>query len=235
MDGFLDDARARWMNGWLSVVLLTLMVGCGEDSGREDTNLDLFKKNVTLEQQLSTLADIGLVVNQGVVEEDLISFDTRAILESKPYRGLVEVMGIELEREPYAPICDRLWMCDYERIEDHGDYRDVILRLELMTGVVLALTNVTDYVDVEEEKAWVEFDFRGRPIHWDFVVENDWLDPAVLVKYDRLLKGAQSPLRIYSNHSDYGQVAFLGAFTPEEKSRFDRLTKIKLILIEKQV
>ncbi len=41
-------------------------------------------------------------------------------------------------------------------------------------------------------------------------------------------------LLIYSNHTDYGQIAFFAAFTPEQKARFDEICKIKLILIEEQ-
>src|SRR5262249_55062059 len=154
----------------------------------------------TLERQLSDLAAIGLVINPGVTREDLTTFEAREVLETKPYRGLVEGMGIDIEREPYTPICDRLWMCDYERVEDRGAYRDVILRLEVMTAGRLKLANVTDYVDLEEGKAWVELDFQGRRIHWDLAVHDDWLDPTILVNYDQLLEEAGSPLRIYSNH-----------------------------------
>lgn len=194
----------------------------------------LLSKRVPLEQQLSVLKSLELVLNPAVTVEDLCAFQELRSLESSPYQGLVEVMGIDLEREPYLPMCDRLWMCDYERVEDHGAYREVVERLEVMTASRLKLRNISDFVDVEEGYAWVEFDYQGERVHWDFVVDDDWLDPAVLVSYDRLLKNASSPLRIYSNHTDYGQSALLAAFTPEAKRRFDKLTKISLRLIEDQ-
>ena len=62
-------------------------------------------------------------------------------------------MGIDIEREPFTPICDRLWMCDYERVEDHGAYRDVIVRLEIMTAGWLKLASPADHVDVEAGRA----------------------------------------------------------------------------------
>ena len=89
-------------------------------------------------------------------------------------------------------------------------------------------------MDLEEGKAWVEFDYRGKRIHWDLEVVDDWLDPAILVKYDALLRDAGAPVRIYSHHTDYGQVAFLAAFTSEQKARFDAICSISLILIELQ-
>ena len=58
-------------------------------------------------------------------------------METVPYLGLMEVLGIELEREPYTPIADSLWMCDYERIKDHGAYKDVIDNLLLVKPMMV--------------------------------------------------------------------------------------------------
>lgn len=190
--------------------------------------MGLFRTTVTIEAQIASLAKAGLIVNAGVVEADLTTFHSRADLERKPFAGLVEVLGIEIEREPFTPICDRLWMCDFECIEDHGAYRDVLQRLERMTGGALKLSGIEDHVDVEGGKAWVEFAFRGGRTRWDLRVEDDWLDPQVLFKYDALLKASGSAIRLYVNQDDYGQVAFLGAFSTEEKVAFDKLTRIKL-------
>lgn len=214
----------RW-----SLVVLGLLAGCGGAEWDES----LFERNVKLERQISVLGDIGLELNSGVTDADLTAFHARAILESKPYLGLVEVMGIDIEREPFTPICDRLWMCDYERVEDHGAYRDVLVRLEIMTAGWLKLARPMDHVDVEAGRAWLEFDFQGQLIHWDFLVQDDWLDPSVFVRFDELLAQAESPLRVYVNNTDYGQSALLAAFTSEEKAEFDKLTKIKLEPIEK--
>ena len=76
---------------------------------------------VTIEQQVAILAEIGITVNEGGAIDDLIVFENRDELELQPYARLVETLGSEIEREPFTPKCNRLWMCDYERIEDHGD------------------------------------------------------------------------------------------------------------------
>jgi hypothetical protein len=189
---------------------------------------------VTIEQQVAILAEIGVTVNDGVAVDDLTAFGDRDELELQPYAGLVEALGYEIERKPFTPKCNRLWMCDYERIEDHGDYKAVLERLELMTDCALGLRDIKDYVDIEDDEAWVEFTYRGATIRWGAEVDNDWLDPFIIVKYDALLKDSRSLFRIYSNHTDYGQIAFFAAFTPEQKARFDEICKIKLILIEEQ-
>lgn len=205
-------------------LILLLAVGCSE----EEKAVLLFGKSVPLESQLEHLAELGLILNPGVDEEQLTTFEDRESLESKPYKRLVEVMGIELEEEPYTPLCNQLWMCDYERVEDHGAYVEVLQRLELMTSGAVKIENARDHVDIEEDRAWIEFDYQGQRIHWDFEVDNDWLDPSILVKYDELLKSSGSPIRIYSNHGDYGQVAFLGALQMQQKKKFDKLTRVKL-------
>lgn len=146
--------------------------------------MGLFRKAVTLEAQLAALAKAGIVVNAGVVEDDLTTFQPRAELERKPYAGLVEVLGIGLQREPFTPICDRLWMCDFECIDDHGSYCAVVERLERMTGGALKLGGIEDHVDLEENEAWVAFDRAGKRTRWDLRVQDDWLDPQVLANYD---------------------------------------------------
>ncbi len=101
-----------------------------------------------------------------------------------------------------------------------------------MTDHALGLSEIIDYVAVEQGTAWVEFKCRRARIRWDAKVNSDWLDPSIITKYDSLLKESCSPVRIYSNHSDYGQAAFLTAFTRDNKSKFDEMCAIDLPPIE---
>jgi len=193
-----------------------------------------FYRKVPLEEQLERLRPTGIIPNPGVTEADLLAFATKGKLERKPFRGLVEALARDIEREPFTPITDRLWLCDYERVEDHGAYRDVLLRLERMTGHALGLANVTDHVDIEAGRAFLQFTFQGQRVHWNLQVNDDWLDPTVLHEYDTLLLQTAADLRIYSNHADYGQSALLGAFTTEQKRIFDELTGIEMPMIATQ-
>lgn len=191
-------------------------------------------KRVPLDEQLAQLAEAGVTPADGVIREDLLSFETEEELEKAPYQGIIEVLGIDLEREPYTPVCHRLWMCDYERIGDHRSYADILTRLELMTGGALGLTEISDHVDIGEESAWVEFTCDGERLRWDLEVNDDWMDPAVVVNYARLLKTKGKALRLYSNHEDFGQSALFGAFSAEDFKKFDALSKVKLRLTESQ-
>ena len=197
-------------------------------SEREGVGMSHFADEwVSLEEQLETLAALGLKLNAGVGLEELTMFEEREELEDQPYQGLIEAMGRETETEPEVPICASLWLCDYERVYDDGDYSAILERLEQMTGGALGLASIRDHVDLEEEVAWVEFELKGDRVRWDFEVDDDWLDPMILVKYDDLLKNVRSEVRLYSNHTDYGQEAFIGAFTAEHKREFDKLSRVK--------
>ena len=94
--------------------------------------------------------------------------------------------------------------------------------------------SITDHVDIEAETAWVEFDLAGSRIHWVAKVDNDWLDPDIVIKFDNLLNIHRTSFRIYSNHTDFGQSAFFACFTPTEFEKFQKLATFKLREIEEQ-
>ncbi len=197
----------------------------------------IFRKKtspIPLEQQLKALADCGVRLSPEATMDDLFMFHPREEHEATPYKELIPTLGFEMERDSFAPICHRLWMCDYERIDDHGAYTDVVARLNQMSEQSLSISNIKDHVDVEAGKAWVEFDLAGSRVHWDAEVDNDWLDPHVVVKFDNLLKTRGTPFRIYSNHTDFGQSAFFACLTTGEFERFQKLATFKLREIEKQ-
>lgn len=192
-----------------------------------------FNKNiVSFEEQLSKLNQCGIKQSSSATIDDLYIWGDKDKIEKTPYITLVEAFASDIEREPYSPVCNKLWMCDYERIEDHGAYAEIIERLELMTNNSLGLENISDYVDVEEEKAWIQFEYKGQTIKWVAKIDNDWMDPDIIVKYDLLLKESGSDTRIYSNHTDYGQVAFFAGLSEEEYTCLKKLSPIKLSLIE---
>lgn len=208
------------------------------DTGvRPQAMFSLFRKkpsSIPLEEQLKALADCGVTLSPEATVNDLFMFHSREEHEATPYKELIPTLGFEMERDSFAPFCNRLWMCDYERVEDHGAYADVITRLQQMTEESLPISGITDHVDVEAETAWVEFDLAGSRIHWDAKVDDDWLDPYIVIKFDSLLKTHKTPFRIYSNHTDFGQSAFFACFTPTEFERFQKLATFKLVGIEKQ-
>ena len=186
------------------------------------------KKRVPLEEQLATLAELGLTVADGVSEPDLTTLHDRPALEAEPYSLLIQALGMDVQREPFPPLCERVWLCDFERIEDHGDYRDVVLRLDAQTGRGLGLAGVTDHVDVEEGEAWVELDLGGRSVRWEMEVDDDWLDPDVLSRFGALLEEAGAPLRLFLVRHDLGQSSLFVGLAPEHVERLSRLCRTRL-------
>jgi hypothetical protein len=194
----------------------------------------LFRKSsVPLSAQLSELAKAGIFPAAGVTEDDWISFYELAEYVAAPYQNVIEVLGCPIQRKPYSPICNRMWMCDYECIEDYGDYQKILERLQVLSGGSLPVSNIADFVDIEQSKAWLEFDLEGKRVHWDAQVDNDWLDPYIIVKFDALLRD-KTDLLIYSNHTDFGQSALFACMTESEFSIFGKLSKVKLDETRKQ-
>ncbi|MBN9414971.1 MAG: hypothetical protein J0I12_06000 [Candidatus Eremiobacteraeota bacterium] len=176
----------------------------------------LFKKTprVTVEEQLRQLAECGVVPSPGA---DLFELHSREQMEKKPYGPLIEALSMDC--------CTALWMCDYERIEDHGDYRDVLLRLESMHAG-LGLAEISDFVDVNAGQARVEFRWRGEARKLVLKVDNDWLDPQLLRSYAEMLEGTGR--KLYSNERDYGQSALLAIFDEKQMACFQALSPVKL-------
>lgn len=197
----------------------------------------LFQKKpapISLEQQLKTLADCGITLSAQATLGDILGHHARAAYEAAPFKELIPVLGMEIERDDFAPLCARLWMCDYERIEDPGAYAEIIARLHQMSAQCLPITGITGDVDFAGGKAWVAFGLAGTRVHWDAVVDKDWMDPGIVVKFDQLLKAQRAPVRIYSNHTDFGQSAFFACLSTAEFERFRKLATFKLAEIEKQ-
>jgi DNA-binding protein YbaB len=63
----------------------------------------------------------------------------------------------------------------------------------------LKFEGVRDYVDVEQEIAWVELSSNGRSERVDLKIDNDWVDPKIFAKLQDWLEetdqGAVSPCK----------------------------------------
>lgn len=191
------------------------------------------KQPVPLETQLEALKACGIELMEGIEREDILEADvfetpqdTLAEIEAEPYEHLVWILGYIANREPFPPICNRLWLCDHERIENPKDYVEIIENLERITAKALELSDITDRVDFDNGQAWVEFTYRGKRIHWDLEVDNDWMDPEVVRQYAVLLRDSGSDVRLH--HQNSGQSNLIGAFTPDQYQRFREISKVKL-------
>jgi len=186
----------------------------------------LRKSFVSIETQLCELEKTGVVPNPEVTDDDLASFCEVSEYEAAPYRKIIEVLGCQIQRKPFNPMCDRLWLCDYECIDDNSAFRKILERLQVLSRRRLHIANIEDVVDLEDSKAWVEFTVENKRVNWDVKVNDDWLDPYIIVKFDELLR-QKSDLMIYSNHTDFGQSALFACMTESEFAVFRKLSQVK--------
>lgn len=134
-----------------------------------------------LEEQLATLAEMGLALNDGVTIDDLLYSFPRANFESKPFDILLFLLGVEVEREPWGRrFCDRVYNFDSECVYGPGSYVTIVERLALLANQASALTRVRDFIDHKTGEAWVEYTINGQSRRWTVELQSDWADMMVL-------------------------------------------------------
>lgn len=133
-----------------------------------------------LQDQIMTLRNIGLSLNEGVTIDDLrISFDD-AEYEKDHYGLLLHMLGTEIEAKPFGrKFCDyakNIWMqCIYQS----GDYTSLISDLSNFAGS----TRVTVISDrVSEGAAYLSYRV-GSDIHeFSHQIESHTFDPMLFVR-----------------------------------------------------
>ncbi len=176
---------------------------------------------MTLEQQLSELAKLGLHLAEGVSIDDLLySFDREAF-EAEPFDLILFVLGGEVERRPWGrAVCSRVWNFDTECIEQTGDYVRIVSRLCELAGVPDRLTDILDFVDLETGKAWLEYKVGDVQRHWNIQVDDDWADTQTL---SYVMADIQSDgYRFYSK--DNGQAVILFYLDARTAARLNELS-----------
>ena len=57
-----------------------------------------------------------------------------------------------------------------------------------ITNGELEFKNISDYVEFEEEIAWVSFSCRNENYKWDLIIDNDWVDGQLFDKVQEQVK-----------------------------------------------
>jgi len=133
---------------------------------------------MNLEDQIEKLASLGINLNKGITIDDLLLSWSREDYENKPFDLILFAYGSEVEVEPWGRyFCDQAWNFDLECIEDHGDYSAIVKNFHRITGESKKLTNLSDIVDLEAEKASLTYTINGAKKELEIVVDDDWADP----------------------------------------------------------
>lgn len=139
------------------------------------------KMNMTLEQQLATLSELGLKLNDGITVDDLLYSWDREEYENESFDTILFMLGSEVEREPWGRnVCDHAWNFDVECIEGDGSYVTIVQNLCRVAGAPDLITDLDDSVDIENGTAWLKYTIDGKQRHYTVAVDNDWADPATV-------------------------------------------------------
>lgn len=183
-------------------------------------------KNPSFEEQLQIFKKLGFELNTGIVKSDIARWDTQDFLD-EPFSLMYITLGQNIEHEPWTPLTDKCWDFDTEAIEDHGSYVEIIENLERITRGELVFKNVKDYIDIEEETAWVSFNFEEQDYKWDLKIEDDWVDIELFSKIVALTKKTKSKGR-YTYFDTGGQNALFGFETQKGLKEIKNKTGLKI-------
>ena len=177
--------------------------------------------NLTFEQKLAILAECGLVLDPQFSVDDLLTSWSREDYESPGFNLVLVGLGMTEEQPPWRPHSANVWHFDTECIEDHGSYVDIAERMKAIAQGSLPIENLADYVDVEEGKAWLEFDVHGQRRHIDCKVDDDWVDVNLFKHFVDLL-ATSDPSKTFVYYDLQGQDCIIACVT---KSQLAALNK----------
>ncbi|MBL8206409.1 MAG: hypothetical protein JNM09_19380 [Blastocatellia bacterium] len=177
-----------------------------------------------LEEQISILQACGINLLPSVTIAQLLSLYDREVLEAEGFETLLVIIGGELDEEPYGSFSEDIWHFDTECIEDHGAYVEIAMRLRDLAKGDLPLENINDYVNIDENVAWLSFTLDGQEIKWDAVVDNDWVDPEIFSRFADLLAQRNTGRKFTYCDLGGGQDCLIGCSTQDQLERLRKET-----------
>jgi hypothetical protein len=192
-----------------------------------DVRKMLKKRPVSLEHQIEVLKECGYALKPDIAVETLLRSFDRDQYENDPYLLTLIIMGSEeIDEAAFLPGSEKIWAYDAECIENHYDYVRKAMSLRDLADGGLPIENITDYVDVEEGEAWLAFELNGKKYKWLAEVDDDWLDPNILVQFAELLASLNTGRRFIWLH-DGGQGGLIGCSTKEQLELLNKKTGLQ--------
>ena len=175
----------------------------------------LMNRNLSLYDQLDTLAACGISAREGSGPADLIRRHSERDYETSPFKLLLAELGADSDEPPYLPMSDNVWHMRAECATRGGDYVKVARRMATLAGNALPLEAVRDEFDLRHGVAWLSFNLRAEQFRWPAKVEERWIDPMILSRFAVLLEAQEAGLR-YICLDLGGQDCLLGCATQEQ-------------------
>jgi hypothetical protein len=183
----------------------------------------LMNRNMSLYDQLDTLAVCGIIPREGIGPAELLRLNTERDYETSPFKLLLTALGTEGEEPPHFPMSDNVWHMHAECAARGGDYVKVAQRIAMLAGDALPIESVHDEFDLRRGVAWLTFKLRDEDFRWPAKIEERWIDPNILSRFALLLEAQDTNLR-YICLDLGGQDCLLGCATDEQFSTLRKLT-----------
>ncbi|HRQ97687.1 MAG TPA: hypothetical protein PK440_22335, partial [Candidatus Accumulibacter phosphatis] len=122
---------------------------------------------------------------------------------------------------------NNIWHLDTECIYGNGDYVYIMQRMSELAGGSLPLTEIEDYIDVEERKAWISFRFRTEQYKWQLKIDDDWIDWQIFTNLVHLLD-SQTSYKRFTCIDIQGQDILIGFSTVDEMETLKARTGLKV-------
>jgi hypothetical protein len=170
---------------------------------------------LSLEGKLAVLAGCGLTLAPPFTVQDLLESWPREQFEKPGFTMALVGLGMTEERPPWRNHCANVWHFDTECIEDNGSYIRIAERMAELTQGALVIERVRDQVDIEAGFASLDFEHFGKPVHIDFKVNDDWVDPAVFSHFVRML-AMSDPSKVFLYQDTKGQDCVIACVTRDQ-------------------
>jgi hypothetical protein len=181
--------------------------------------------STTLAAGLEQLANAGVRVRSGISQNDLLDSLEGTMDSRVDWIELLCVLGSDVERGQFERISDDIWHFDAECIEDDGAYVEVVSRFVILAKGALPLTDIRDHVDVVAGEAWVEFNLDGKKEHWDLEVSDDWVDPEMYSRLQKLVTQRGAGKRFFI--AGLGQDSLISFGDEQMRQTLSRLSGLK--------
>lgn len=175
----------------------------------------------TFDEEFALLAECGLKLAPPFTVDKVLANDKKSGRDIADLDTVLTALVQFGEDPPYQRQSNNVWYFDTEAIEASGDYVRIAKEMSALTEGSLELTNIQDFVDLEEGVAWLSFEWRGGSVRWDLEVEGDWVDSSLFGKFVALLAEAD-PSKIYIYYDFGGQACMLGCVTREQFKKLEQ-------------
>jgi hypothetical protein len=188
----------------------------------------LFRKRISLEEQLAILASCGIRLKQNMTPDHILMSIDREALEEEGFLLLLTIMGGEVEEEPFDRLSDNIWHLDTECIDDPGSYITLAERMRDLAGGSFPLENIEDHVNIEAGEAWLAFQLNGQRHKWDLAVNDDWVDTSLFTRFAELLQ-TRNTGKLFTYYDLEGQDCLIGCSTRDKLNLLRKKTGLKFV------